>query len=70
MQDVNKELHSLLAEARALHYCVRHNVISYEEGKKRAESALEKLNAAGERIAKKYGRKHRKITFRNLGETL
>lgn len=67
MREEKSELYELLAEARAIHFAMRCKAISYEEAKRRVESILTKLNIAGERIAKKYGRKHRKITFENLG---
>ncbi len=67
MQEDINELNKLLAEARAIHLAMRCNAISYEDAKKRVESNLAKLNIAGQLIAKKYGRKHRRITFENLG---
>lgn len=70
MDDINKDLRELLAEARAIHLAASHNAISYEEAKKRVEATLKRLNEEGERIAKKFGVKHRKITFQNLGVNL
>lgn len=68
MLHINKELHELLAEARAIRFALEHNAISYDGATKRVKPLLDKLNAAGASIAKKYGMKYRKITFENLGE--
>ncbi len=70
MQNTSKKLDELLAEARAIRFAMEHKALSYKEAKKRVELILEKVNEAGERIAKKYGVKHRRITFKNLGACL
>lgn len=70
MPSINKELHDLLAEARAIRIALLHGAISYEDAKKRINYSLEKLNIAGANIAKKYGVKYKKITFQTLGENL
>lgn len=70
MPNINKELHDLLAEARAIRLAMVHGAISYEDAKKRINYSLEKLNIAGANIAKKYGVKYKKITFQTLGKNL
>lgn len=70
MNEINKDLRELLAEARAIHLAASYNAISYEEAKKRVEATLKRLNEEGERIAKEFGVKHKKITFQNLGVNL
>lgn len=67
MHNTDKDLRTLLATARAIRFAAEQGAISYEEAKKRVEETLEKVNSVGERIARKYGRKHRRITFENLG---
>jgi len=67
MQNTSKKLDELLAEARAIRFAMEHKALSYMDAKKRVELILERLNEAGKCIAKKYGVKHRKITFKNLG---
>lgn len=37
--------------------------ITYDEAKKKAKPVLDRINAKGMEIAKKYGRKHYPITF-------
>lgn len=70
IQKIDNKLTEILAEARAIHFAMRHKTITYDEAKKRVEPLLEKLNKAGAIIARKYGIKYRKITFQNLGENL
>lgn len=67
MYESDKSLRELLAEARAIRLATEQGAINYDEAKERVKATLEKVNVVGERIAKKYGRKHRKITFENLG---
>jgi len=67
---INSELNNIHAEARAIHFAMRNNAITYEEAKNRAEPLLERLNQAGSQIAQKYGIKYKEITFQNLGENL
>ncbi|HEV2339630.1 MAG TPA: hypothetical protein VGT05_02555 [Patescibacteria group bacterium] len=67
---LDKELTEILAEARGLHFAMRHKAITYEEAKKRVEPMLERLNKAGECIARKYSMRYKKITFQNLGENI
>lgn len=67
---IDNELTEILAQARGLHFAMRHKAITYEEAKKRVEPMLERLNKAGKQIAMKYGMKYKKITFQNLGENL
>lgn len=67
---IDKELTEILAEARAIHFAMRHKAITYEEAKKCVEPMLERLNKAGEQIAQKYGIKYKKITFQNLGTNI
>lgn len=56
----------LVAEARALRFALVHNAVTYGEAKTRAEAILQKVNEAGEEIAKKHGRKYRMIKFSDL----
>ena len=65
-QDCNSHLHDVLAQARALRYAVIHKAISYEDAKKKSETFLKIANNAGEKIAKKYRMKYRKIRFSDL----
>lgn len=67
MHATEKNLNELLAEAKAIRFAMENKALSYKEAKKRVKLILEKVNEAGKRIAKKYGVKHRKITFENLG---
>lgn len=67
MYGTDKSLRELLAEARAIRLSTEQGAINYDEAKERVKATLEKVNVVGERIAKKYGRKYRKITFENLG---
>lgn len=69
-KELDKELTEILAQARGIHFAMRHKAITYEEAKKRVEPMLERLNKAGKQIAQKYGIRYRKITFQNLGENL
>ena len=70
MPNINRELHDLLAEARAIRFALVHGAISYEDAKQRINSSLEKLNIVGAGIAKKYGVKYKKITFQTIGKNL
>lgn len=63
---INKELHDILAQSKAIRLALEHRAISYEEAQQRVKPLLEKLNAAGAKIAKKYGMKYKKITLRSL----
>lgn len=63
----DKKPNELLAEARAIHFAMRHNAISEEDAKKRTEPMLAKLNKVGGQIAGKYAIKYRNITFQDLG---
>ena len=67
MPNINKELHDLFAEARAIRLALEHKSISYDEAQQRVKPLLSKLNMVGASIAKKYGVKYKKITFENLG---
>lgn len=62
----NQKASDNLAKAKALKYAVAHKAISYEEAKIKAEALLQKVNEAGQKIAKKFGRKHRRIRFSDL----
>lgn len=37
--------------------------ISYEEAKARVQPLLDEMNAKGEKIAKEYGKRYKKLTF-------
>ena len=67
---IDNELTEILAEARGIHFAMRHKGISYEEAKRRVQPLLTRLNKAGMQIARKHGIKYRKITFSNLGQNL
>jgi hypothetical protein len=54
------------AQAKALRFAARHKELNYQEAKSRAEALLREVNTIGEKIAKKYGRRYRKIRFSNL----
>lgn len=62
----NEKLSDILAQAKAIRYAMIHKAISYEEAKKKAEALLQVVNAVGEKISKRYGRKYRKIRFTDL----
>ena len=64
--ETEQKVNDILAEVRALKYAVIHNAIPYGEAKNKAEVLLQKVNAVGERIAKKYGFKYKNITFATL----
>jgi hypothetical protein len=62
----NNDAADLLAQAKALRFAARHQAITYQDAKSRAEAILQEVNQIGERIAKKYGRRYRKIRFSDL----
>ncbi|MDE2588355.1 MAG: hypothetical protein KGL95_01645 [Patescibacteria group bacterium] len=68
IKTADKSLTNLLAQARALHFAMFHNAISQEDAQKKIQPMLQKLNQAGEQIAKKYKRKYIPITFQDLGK--
>jgi len=61
-----QKLDDVLAQAKALRFAAANKAIGYQEAKVRAEELLNIVNAAGEKIAKKFGRRHRKIRFSDL----
>lgn len=65
-QELDRKLTDILAEARAIRITAQCGGLTYETAKKRVEPLLKELNKAGSYIAKKYGRKYRKITFQDL----
>lgn len=65
---IDKNLNNLLAEARALYFAMLRNAISHQEARRKIEPMLQKLNQAGEEIAKKYKRKYIPISFQDLGK--
>lgn len=62
----NHNLDSMLAEARAIRLALIHGAISYSDAKKKVEPLLKKANRLNKEIAKKYGRKYRRINFTDL----
>ena len=63
---INQRLDEILAEARAIKFAMKHGALPYSEAKERVTPILEKVNAVGKDIAKKYGRTHRIIRFNDL----
>jgi polyhydroxyalkanoate synthesis regulator phasin len=63
---INKRLDKVLAEVRALKLVVIHGGLTYEQAKAKSEELLKIVNEAGEKIARKYGRRHNKIRFSDL----
>lgn len=59
-------LNDTLSQAKALRLTAKLGGITYEEGKAKAEELLKIVNRAGKEIAKKYGRKYKKIRFSDL----
>lgn len=60
----------LLAQARAIHFAMRHGAITYQQAKTRVEPILRIVNNHIELIAKRYKRKSRLIKFQDLGRNL
>ena len=55
-----------LAIAKGLASAARFGQISYEEAKKKAQPYLDKVNAKGSEIAKKFGKRFTPIQFSKL----
>lgn len=70
MDDENGDLKGLLAEARAIHFAMKHGVITYQQAKLRTQPILLRINAAVERISKEYKVKPKYIRFQDLGRSL
>jgi len=51
------------AEIERIKNDLHHGKISYDEAKNQAEPTLKKINEQAKELARKYGRKHRVITF-------
>jgi len=60
-------LRELLGQARAIHFAMTHEQLSYKEAKIRTKPLLQKINKETEVIAKKYHQKPKIITFNDLG---
>ena len=65
-QEADKQATEVLAEIRAIKFAAQNGAVSYESAKKKIEPLLKKINKVGAFISKKYGMKHKKITFQNL----
>lgn len=70
MDDGNKNLRNLLAEARAIHLAMQHGAISYQQAKLRVQPTLRLLNDHIKLIAKRHKVKPRYIKFQDLGSNL
>lgn len=66
VDNFNKPLTEILAEARAIRHAVQYGKINYEEAKAKVQPLLKQVNKIGRSIAKKYGRKYRDIKFADL----
>ena len=51
---------------RMIKVALQNDIISYENAKGQAEEYIEVLNEAGEKVAKEFGKKYKKITFASL----
>lgn len=61
---------NLLADARAIHFAMKNGAITYAEAKRLTFPLLQRINANIDKIAKKYKRTPRHITFQDLGRNL
>ena len=64
--NIIRRVDDALAQARAIRFAAAHGGLTYEEAKTKAEALLKVVNEAGKEIAKRYGRKYRKIRFSDL----
>jgi len=65
-QTTTKRLDDILAQAKALRFAAAHGAIEYNEAKAKSEKLLIVVNQTGQRIAKKYGRRYKRIRFIDL----
>ena len=65
-READKQATEVLAEIRAIKFAAQNGALSYESAKKKIEPLLKKVNKIGALISRKYGLKHKKITFQNL----
>lgn len=70
MNDKNKDLRELLAQARAIHFSMKLGGITYEQAKFRVKPILCRINTAVELIAEKYKVKPKFVKFQDLGRSL
>ena len=63
---MNRELNDVLAQAKAIRFAAAHGGLTYEQAKTKVEELLKVVNEVGREIAKRYGRKYRKIRFTDL----
>ena len=59
-----------MAEARTIHLAMRNGAIPYMDAKRLTKPLLDEVNKVALRIAKKYGIRHKEITFQDLGRNL
>jgi len=62
----SKRLNDVLAQAKALRFAAAHGAIEYHDAKAKAKKLLKIVNQTGQRIARKYKRRYRKIKFSDL----
>ena len=65
-QEIDRNLTDILGEAKAIRFALQYGALSYNDAKKRVQPLLNKINAVGKVIARKYKRKYRKIRFQDL----
>ena len=65
-QEADKQATEVLAEIRAIKFAAQNGAISYKSAKRKIGPLLKKVNKVSAFISRKYGMKHKKITFQNL----
>jgi len=67
MQNADKDVHKLFAEARAIYFTMQHGAITYQQAKLRTKPLLRKINLTVAVIAEKHNVKPKYVTFQDLG---
>jgi len=70
MQNADKDVHKLFAEAKAIYFTMQHGAITYQQAKLRTKPLLQQINDRVELIAKKHKVKPKYILFQDLGVTV